>query len=288
MKTTLISVLIGLTVLFSIPAFAEQEPTSLLLPQSSYISNPNPALADVNRLFVTVNFEIRHERLHDSSIPPQIEQQIEQQVRIAFKDCDINIIETAVDENSPMGALVKKRLGPVPGLRWRPGGVPEFRVSIGFLNIPDANQCVYHLQTSFLKRAQLEDGPKANMVSEVWKDEPVMRLVASKDLTESVLADVNLQARGFIGSWSAARTLDKRMEASQSGLSPRKSTVDKNDKTVKQKDAEAKFVASKNSDVFHKASCSSVKRISPNNLVSYATRDEAIAAGKKPCQRCNP
>jgi len=34
--------------------------------------------------------------------------------------------------------------------------------------------------------------------------------------------------------------------------------------------------------------CSSVKRISSDNLVGYKTRDEAINAGKRPCKLCKP
>ena len=48
------------------------------------------------------------------------------------------------------------------------------------------------------------------------------------------------------------------------------------------------YVASKNSAVFHKADCKSAAKISEKNLVQYATRDEAIQAGKKPCHECNP
>ncbi|MGO8753569.1 MAG: phospholipase D family protein [Thermoguttaceae bacterium] len=48
------------------------------------------------------------------------------------------------------------------------------------------------------------------------------------------------------------------------------------------------YVASKNSEVFHGAACKSAAKISAKNLVRYATRDEAIRAGKKPCQECNP
>lgn len=48
------------------------------------------------------------------------------------------------------------------------------------------------------------------------------------------------------------------------------------------------FVGSKNSKVFHKPDCPSVKDILPQNLVYYKTRDEAIAAGKRPCLRCKP
>jgi phosphatidylserine/phosphatidylglycerophosphate/cardiolipin synthase-like enzyme len=48
------------------------------------------------------------------------------------------------------------------------------------------------------------------------------------------------------------------------------------------------YMASKNSGVFHKAGCKGAAKISEKNIVRYATRDEAIRAGKKPCHECNP
>jgi hypothetical protein len=48
------------------------------------------------------------------------------------------------------------------------------------------------------------------------------------------------------------------------------------------------YVASKNSQVFHKAGCASAAKISAKNLVQYATREEAVQAGKKPCAECKP
>ncbi len=48
------------------------------------------------------------------------------------------------------------------------------------------------------------------------------------------------------------------------------------------------YVASKNSQVFHKAGCKSAAKISEKNLVHYNSREEAIQAGKKPCHECNP
>ena len=48
------------------------------------------------------------------------------------------------------------------------------------------------------------------------------------------------------------------------------------------------YVASKNSAVYHKPDCRSAVKISQKNLIHYATRDEAIQAGKKPCHECNP
>ncbi len=43
-----------------------------------------------------------------------------------------------------------------------------------------------------------------------------------------------------------------------------------------------------NSKVFHKADFTSAGKISENNLVRYATRDEAVQAGKNPCAACKP
>ena len=83
-------------------------------------------------------------------------------------------------------------------------------------------------------------------------------------------------------------SVEKKPDVNQPRPQLRKTTDENDTKPAKQQAVEAKFVASKNSQVFHKASCQSAKRIAAGNLVSYATRDEAIAAGKKPCERCNP
>jgi hypothetical protein len=48
------------------------------------------------------------------------------------------------------------------------------------------------------------------------------------------------------------------------------------------------YVASKRSQVFHRADCKGAANISPQNVVHYATRDEAVAAGKQPAHDCNP
>jgi len=52
--------------------------------------------------------------------------------------------------------------------------------------------------------------------------------------------------------------------------------------------AEYKYVASKNSEIFHKPGCRWAKKISPTNLVGYNSTDEATKAGKRPCKLCKP
>lgn len=51
---------------------------------------------------------------------------------------------------------------------------------------------------------------------------------------------------------------------------------------------EAKYVASKTSDVFHRPDCKWVKKIKPTNFIEFDSRDEAVKSGRRPCKTCNP
>ncbi len=48
------------------------------------------------------------------------------------------------------------------------------------------------------------------------------------------------------------------------------------------------YAASKDSEVFHYSDCSYVKKINPENLIRFKTREEAIASGGRPCKTCEP
>lgn len=48
------------------------------------------------------------------------------------------------------------------------------------------------------------------------------------------------------------------------------------------------YVASKSGKVFHRPDCASAKRIKPENLIGFFSREEAVAAGLQPCKRCKP
>ncbi len=49
-----------------------------------------------------------------------------------------------------------------------------------------------------------------------------------------------------------------------------------------------RLVGSKNSAVFHRSDCPHVQKISPSNLVYYASAEDAKRQGKRPCQVCKP
>lgn len=48
------------------------------------------------------------------------------------------------------------------------------------------------------------------------------------------------------------------------------------------------YVASINGAKFHYPDCSHARRILPHNLITFATRAEAIASGRTPCGTCKP
>lgn len=49
-----------------------------------------------------------------------------------------------------------------------------------------------------------------------------------------------------------------------------------------------KYVASALREPFHSPACKWAKRISPDNLIGFKTRDEALKSGRRPCKVCKP
>lgn len=252
------------------------------------ISNPafaqdNPALCDINCLYVTVCTHPQFYWPVDANVltASRLIERVESALRHAG-------IDSCADINSTEGASLKKiyekKFKGTSDLRFRHPDFPELRLDIDFCPMKDANQFIFRVQVSLAKKLPLGENSAYYIMADVWKSEPVMRLISKANLPDNLTKTVLEQVRVFIAAQSASKPSDVNQ------ISPQfiKSSVELNTKSEKQKDVEATFVASKNSQVFHKASCSSAKTISPNNLVSYATRDEAIAAGKRPCERCNP
>ena len=50
----------------------------------------------------------------------------------------------------------------------------------------------------------------------------------------------------------------------------------------------ASFIGNSSSHIFHKPGCSSAENMKDENKVTFASRDEAVAAGYTPCKRCSP
>lgn len=48
------------------------------------------------------------------------------------------------------------------------------------------------------------------------------------------------------------------------------------------------FIASKSGKVFHRPTCYHAKRMDKSKAVIFATREEALSSGRRPCKTCKP
>jgi len=69
------------------------------------------------------------------------------------------------------------------------------------------------------------------------------------------------------------------------GRAPPKSTTS-DDASSQQPSGD--YIGSAGSEVFHRHWCLAVEKIAPDNRIVYRSRQEAIQAGKRPCQKCLP
>jgi len=52
--------------------------------------------------------------------------------------------------------------------------------------------------------------------------------------------------------------------------------------------AEYAYVGSAEREVFHRPDCEWAKKISPQNLLGFKTREDATKSGRTPCKVCKP
>lgn len=83
-------------------------------------------------------------------------------------------------------------------------------------------------------------------------------------------------AEKYTANWKAHVEHSEKYEAKETGFSEKAAPP------------ATGYLASANSQVFHKADCRSAANIAAKNLVRYNTRDEAVQAGKRPCAECKP
>jgi len=253
------------------------------IPEADLIGRPNPTLADIEQLYVVI---VRlHSRPDEDGL---LLNELEQSVRNKLKDANITVAEDDVDKIKPdIKKVLLRRLKEkdVRNLRWRSGNIPELRIYIDTLKLTDSQQYVFRIQTSVARAVCLSKKLRPIFKADVWKVEPVMQTVSLKSMPTKVTDVVLEQVETFIIAYLAANPPGAQpSDAKDITVKPEKLTKPDTKPTV----AEYKYVASKNSEVFHKPDCRWAKRIAAKNLVGYNSRDEAIEAGKRPCKMCKP
>jgi len=264
-----------------IPVFSTVELTRPSEPVPVLLGRANQTLAGIDKLYIRIvprGFEPNSHGL--------VFEELENLIIDRLKEAGITIAETDIDKMGPDAAkmlkVLKRRMEPanVKNLKFIPPRIPGFCVDMDMLVIEHLQQVVFYTQISLARLVHLEKESRLAFKTAVWQSEPIMQAVSVKDMPAAVTHVVLEQADAFIHAYLAANQ-------------PGTGVSDVNAASViaatkRASPAEYKFVASKNSNVFHKPDCSSAKRIKPANLVGYNSRAEALKAGKRPCKRCKP
>ena len=251
MKTMKYNLILAvITAILCVPAMGLEEPT-LNNERVLLISQPDPALAGIDKLNIAI-LRPNTEPNIDGRIWEELETKIIDQVNKA----DANLISEITDSIS---------------------NIPELRIYMNALKLEDSEQYIFHVQTSLARDVRLTESKSPILKVNVWQSNPVMQAISEEKMTEEIANLVSEQVDFFIHAYKAANPPDRQVTLEK--------PTNPNDESVV---AEHKYVASKSSKVFHRPQCRWAKNISPENLIEYKSREEAIKAGKRPCKSCQP
>lgn len=163
--------------------------------------------------------------------------------------------------------------------------IPELQICVDMLKLNDSQRYVFRIQTSLAIKVSLENKRQRYLKAVVWRVGSGLQAVSVQDMPAAVTDEVCREVDMFI---SACRQSNRSSFEGDGAITPAVPKKQRRRPIVKSVETEYKYVGSKNSKVFHKAACSSVKRIKPENLVSYSSREEVLKAGKRGCKRCKP
>jgi hypothetical protein len=186
-----------------------------------------------------------------------------------------------------MTEVIKKRIDPnsVRNFTLRRAEVPELTVEITLIRPGQSDQTVFSLQTSLARAVVLQGRDNITLKAPVWKTQPALGLTSGETLHSRIAAAVAEQVQAFLKARKDTDESAEHFPSSPAHTSPAKTAADP---TPTITTAEYHYVASKNSQIFHKSDCRFAKRITQGNLVSYENREQAVKAGKKPCTICKP
>ena len=280
-------ILTVITTIFTVPALAKVEPRLPDEPDAILVGQPHPELAEIEELYVVI-------KLFDADLGKGglVGKELEKLVRDRLKNAGITVAEDDLDKINPdMKKVLLRHLKEkdVRNLRWRAANIPELRVDIEMVKLDDLQRCIFRVQTSLARTVALQARPNLYFHADVWKQLSQMHMVPIRNMSAASTKIVLGQVDAFIADYRIANPPDaKNIDANDIAtvlpvVTPKQTTP-----VIKPTTTEYKYIASKNSKVFHKVDCIWANRIKPINLVTYSTREQAIQAGKRPCKQCKP
>jgi hypothetical protein len=227
------------------------------------INPPHPAFAGIDKLHVTVlHFGSTQEK--DRTFIKQLEANVKTKLRLGGIELDMH---------TTANILL----------------IPELRIYIYTLRIEDSHLFVFQTKTALARAVCLKEEKNPVFKANIWQTIPVMQAVSEQEISEKVTDLVDEQVDSFINIYKATNPVGvKTQDAGTNEKVSANNLAEQIEEDVNPAADEYSFVASKNSNIFHKPDCRWAGNISQGNLIKYKSREEAIKAGKRPCKTCNP
>ena len=160
-------------------------------------------------------------------------------------------------------------------------GQCRLKVLVKVYRPSDLKTYIYNLKISFVQTVILERIPETKIDAVTWELSWLAH--GSKNrLAEAIPENLRLMTDNFIRDYQLANTRGDESAGNVVSTTTPKGQISSSNA------ARYMYVSSKNSQVFHRPNCRSAKRIKPENLVGYNSREEVIQAGKRPCKVCKP
>jgi len=226
-------------------------------------------------LFPAISANAKHALAHIDNIDVTIIRAGEEPNGLAWEKLKTQI-------NNKLNKAGIKVFSPEPGVTYKSSIWPELKICVCLLKLEQSQQYVFHIQTLLAKNIYVS---ALRQKADVWKTKPIMQAVPVENTPAKVTEVALEQVDGFIEAWRAVNPKGVQFtDANQVAIRQKESPQP----PAKAAATKYLYVASKNSEVFHKPECASAKRITPENLVYYKTREDAINDGKRPCKMCKP
>lgn len=103
--------------------------------------------------------------------------------------------------------------------------------------------------------------------------------------TFCLIANIEIDGKDLCGLLVQKKLVNKVLEVPSTAPPINSESVEKTKITTQTK---GNYIASKSSKVFHRDTCSHVKRMDKSKAITFNTSDEAQKTGRRPCKACKP
>lgn len=106
--------------------------------------------------------------------------------------------------------------------------------------------------------------------------------------TFCIVADIEIDSKDLCELLIHKNLVNKVIEIPSTTPQQKTETVNETQVNKSAEQIRGNYIASKSSKVFHRETCSHVKRMDKSKAVSFQTRNDAEKTGRRPCKMCKP